>query len=217
MFRKLSLVLILAALMLVSASELYACVESGFGNQIIRATTTQVRVSGYQTFGTVASGDSCACGLAAGGVVTGVTGVKIVVPGTSTAIAGFGTFNSNANATSAFQTFSPAPGGTNWQALRAVTTGAIPSGTHVEILYDITVSGGATEADVMNSLAANRIGTGQTQNNDNEFVPGHVQVKTALVSSNTVPSLTAYGLIALALLLAGTAVWMFRKRRVSVT
>ncbi|HXF49325.1 MAG TPA: IPTL-CTERM sorting domain-containing protein [Verrucomicrobiae bacterium] len=31
-----------------------------------------------------------------------------------------------------------------------------------------------------------------------------------------IPSLTTYGLIALALLLAGTAVWMFRRRRVNV-
>lgn len=34
--------------------------------------------------------------------------------------------------------------------------------------------------------------------------------------AGAIPSLTFYGLIALALLLAGTAVWMFRKRRVSV-
>lgn len=35
-------------------------------------------------------------------------------------------------------------------------------------------------------------------------------------SAPRVPSLTTYGLIVLALLLAGTAVWMFRRRRVSV-
>jgi hypothetical protein len=37
-----------------------------------------------------------------------------------------------------------------------------------------------------------------------------------LTTPDRVPSLTTYGLIALALLLAGTAVWMFRRRRVSV-
>lgn len=36
------------------------------------------------------------------------------------------------------------------------------------------------------------------------------------IASTGVPSLTTYGLIILALLLAGTAVWMFRRRRVSV-
>ncbi len=36
------------------------------------------------------------------------------------------------------------------------------------------------------------------------------------IASTGVPLLTTYGLIALALLLAGTAVWMFRRRRVGV-
>jgi hypothetical protein len=49
------------------------------------------------------------------------------------------------------------------------------------------------------------------------FTGNVVVVGTVGVSApSTVPSLTTYGLIALALLLAGTAVWMFRRRRVSV-
>jgi hypothetical protein len=127
----------------------------------------------------------------------------------------FGTFSANANATTAFGNQNTAPGGTAWNAFRAVTTNSIPSGQLVDVVFDITSSG--TAQDVINSLKnGNLVGTGQTENNDMQFAAGHVQVLTGLPSSDAVPSLTFYGLIVLALLLAGTAVWMFRSRKVGV-
>ncbi len=56
--------------------------------------------------------------------------------------------------------------------------------------------------------------TDVNDNNIGAVGAGHIRV----IGDNEykVPSLTTYGLIALALLLAGMAVWMFRRRRVSV-
>lgn len=40
-------------------------------------------------------------------------------------------------------------------------------------------------------------------------------IKVAVINPNALPALTTYGLIVLALLLAGTAVWVYRKRRMA--
>jgi hypothetical protein len=203
-------VIMTALIMLAAPKLLFSCGQTYAGPPFITLSPSldTVRVSGFTTFGSGAGGDSCACALAAGGAVTGVTSVSFVVGGTNTPIANFGAFSPAVSASNAFQAFVPALGGTSWSGFRTVTTGAVTGGVNADLVFTVNSTGGAVA--VINSLkSANLVGVGKIVNGSLD--PLHRSAEQAILTP-TVTSLTNYGFIILTLLLVGTGFWLFRKR-----